>query len=64
VIAAGRDALSVNPQYREFLRGLGARPSQQPVPEAPPLPSEPPPTPVATAPSLPFPPMPSSFAAQ
>ena len=66
VIAAGRDALAANPQYREFLRGLGARPSQQPVPEAPPLPSEPPPTPVATAPSLPFPfpPMPSSFAAQ
>jgi NTE family protein len=66
VIAAGRDALSANPQYREFLRGLGARPSQQPMPEAPPLPSEPPPTPVATAPTLPFPfpSLPSSFAAQ
>ena len=64
VIAAGRDALAVNPQYREFLRGLGAQP-QQPVPEAP-LPPEPPSTPVATAPSwpFPFPPLPSSFAAQ
>ncbi|MBX9825483.1 MAG: patatin-like phospholipase family protein [Xanthobacteraceae bacterium] len=65
VIAAGRDALSSNPQYREFLKGLGAQ-TPQPVPEAPPLPSEPPPTPVATAPSwpFPFPSLPSSFAAQ
>jgi NTE family protein len=68
VIAAGRDALAANPQYREFLKGLGAHPQPQPVPEAPPLPSEPPPTPVATAPvpswPFPFPSLPSSFAAQ
>jgi NTE family protein len=66
VIAAGRDALTVNPQYREFLKGLGAQPQPQPVPEAPPLPSEPRSTPVATAPQMPFPfpSLPSSFAAQ
>jgi NTE family protein len=66
VITAGRDALAANPQYRDFLKGLGARAPQQPVPEAPPLPSEPPSTPVATAPSwpFPFPSLPSSFAAQ
>jgi len=64
VIAGGRDALAVNPQYREFLKGLGgqSQPRQAPVPEAP-LPSEPPSTPVATAPSwpFPFPQLPSSF---
>ncbi|MBX9828587.1 MAG: patatin-like phospholipase family protein [Xanthobacteraceae bacterium] len=70
VIAAGRDALSGNPAYRDFLRSIGggrpAQPQQQPVPEAPPLPSEPPSTPVAIAPSwpFPFPSLPSSFAAQ
>jgi NTE family protein len=66
VIAGGRDALAVNPQYREFLKGFGGQtqPRQQPVPEAP-LPSEPPPTPVAAAPSwpFPFPQLPSSFTA-
>ena len=62
VIAAGRDALAVNPQYREFLKSLGGQPLQRPVPEAPP--PEPPSTPVATAPPwpFPFPQLPSSFA--
>jgi NTE family protein len=54
VIAAGHDALRINPVYREFLRGLGAT-----TPPAPSVPAEPPSTPVALVPDV----GPSAFAA-
>ena len=46
VIAAGRDALRVNPTFREFLKGMGrATPPAEPT-----EPAEPPSTPVAVVP--------------
>ena len=42
MIAAGRDALRINPTFQAFLKGLGSRTS--PVPTEP---AEPPSTPVA-----------------
>jgi NTE family protein len=58
VIAAGRDALRGSPGYREFLKGLGAKPAE------PTEPAEPPSTPVAVAPTMPSMPsmVPSAFA--
>ena len=47
VIAAGRDALRINPTFRDFLRGMGGRPMSPPV-----VPEEPS-TPVAAAPDGP-----------
>jgi NTE family protein len=55
VIAAGHDALRVNPVYREFLKGLGAT-----TPPAPSVPMEPPTTPVAVVPGV----GPSAFASE
>jgi NTE family protein len=52
VIAAGRDALRINPTFRDFLRGMGGRPMSPPV-----VPEES--TPVAAAPDGPS----SSYAA-
>jgi NTE family protein len=54
VIAAGHDALRINPTFRGFLKGIGGR--ALPAPE----PAEPPSTPVAVLPDAPA----SSFAAQ
>jgi NTE family protein len=53
LIAAGHDALRLNPAYRDLLKAFGARPSP---PIVPPLPAEPPATPVAALPQV------SSFA--
>ena len=47
VIAAGHDALRVNPTFRDFLKGIGGR--ALPAPE----PAEPPSTPVAVLPDTP-----------
>ena len=44
VIAAGRDALRINPTFRDFLKGMGGRPMSPPI-----VPEEPS-TPVAAAP--------------
>jgi NTE family protein len=63
VITAGRDALSVNPGYQEFLKGLGARPQRPPAPE-PQDPAEPSSVPVAVMPSWPQITPQSSFAAR
>jgi NTE family protein len=46
VIAAGRDALRINPAFRDFLKGMGPH---APAPE-PSTPAEPPSTPVAVVP--------------
>jgi len=56
VIAAGHDALRINPTFREFLKGIGGRvlPAREPT-----GPAEPPSTPVAVLPDTPA----SSFAA-
>jgi len=54
VIAAGHDALRINPTFREFLKGIGGR-----ALPAPSEPAEPPSTPVAVVPDTPA----SSFAA-
>ena len=54
VIAAGRDALVVNPVYLEFLKSVGGRPGKpapSPMPSEPPAPAES--APVAIFPGLP-----------
>ena len=57
VISAGRDALAVNPVYRDLLKAIGGK--SQPAPSLPPEPSEPVSTPVAVVPISPQ----TSFAA-
>jgi NTE family protein len=56
VIAAGHDALRINPTFREFLKGIGGRALPAPQPTEPAEPSS---TPVAVLPDTPA----SSFAA-
>ena len=55
VIAAGHDALRINPTFRDFLKGIGGRALPAPKPTEP---AEPPSTPVAVLPDAPA----SSFA--
>jgi NTE family protein len=56
VIAAGHDALRINPTFRDFLKGIGGRALPAPQPTDPAEPSS---TPVAVLPGTPA----SSFAA-